>query len=141
MAKDNILIELVQEIDLLRAYNALRTDECGGIDVFIGTVRNESKGRQVVKLVFEAYEPMALAEMQKIATAAYTGWPLSGVVMQHVTGEKKVGEPVVIVGASSAHREAAFEACRFLIDELKKTVPIWKKEFYEDGSVWVNAHP
>jgi molybdopterin synthase catalytic subunit len=79
--------------------------------------------------------------MKKIADRAAERWPLSRIVMHHVTGEKAVGDAVVVVGASSAHRQAAFEACRFLIDELKATVPIWKKEFYTDSSIWVAAHP
>lgn len=134
-------IELVRNIDLSRACNALQADDAGGINIFIGTVRNHAKGKEVEKLFFEAYEPMALRIMKEIAQKAATRWSLNGIVMQHVLGEKTVGEPVVIIGASSAHRDAAFEACRFLIDELKTSVPIWKKEFYADSSIWVNAHP
>jgi len=134
-------IELVENIDLAKAYAALQADEAGGVNLFIGTVRNHAHGKDVLKLVFEAYEPMALKEMEKIAAKAQQQWPLSGVVMQHALGEKNIGEAVVVVGASSAHRAASFEACRFLIDALKATVPIWKKEYYADSSVWVNAHP
>ena len=135
------MIAIVPQIDPAEAYGRLQAPEAGGMAVFIGTVRDHAQGKAVVKLVFEAYEPMALSEMRKIAAAAEGRWPLSGLVMQHVVGERQIGEAVVLVGAASAHRAAAFEACRFLIDELKARVPIWKKEFYTDSSIWVAAHP
>ncbi|WP_207430221.1 molybdenum cofactor biosynthesis protein MoaE [Sabulibacter ruber] len=136
-----MLIKLVEEVDVTEAYHYLQSPSAGGIDIFIGTVRDHAQGKEVTKLVFEAYAPMALKEMQKIAEAAQQQWPIEKLVMLHAVGEKLVGEPVVIIGVASAHRDAAFTACRFLIDELKKTVPIWKKEYYQDNSVWVNAHP
>ena len=136
-----MLIEIVDRIDLNRAYAYLQDPAAGGMNLFVGTVRNHAGGKEVQKLVFEAYEPMALSEMKKIGGRAAAKWPLSKIVMLHVVGERQVGEAVVVVGASSAHRAAAFEACRFLIDELKATVPIWKKEFYSDSSIWVAAHP
>ncbi|RNI27569.1 molybdenum cofactor biosynthesis protein MoaE [Rufibacter immobilis] len=136
-----MLIRIVDQVDLQEAYQYLQAPTAGGIDLFIGTVRDNAKGKNVVKLVFEAYAPMALKEMRKIADRAQAQWPLERLVMLHAVGEKRVGEPVVIIGVASAHRDAAFTACRFLIDELKKTVPIWKKEYYQDNSVWVNAHP
>jgi molybdopterin synthase catalytic subunit len=136
-----MLIEIVDHIDLARACEYLRDPAAGGLDLFVGTVRNQAGGKEVLKLEFEAYGPMALSEMRKIGSRAAARWPLSKIVMLHVLGKRKVGEAVVLVGASSAHRAAAFEACRFLIDELKTTVPIWKKEFYSDSSVWVAAHP
>lgn len=134
-------IRIVEHIDLNEAYAALRTPQAGAVNLFIGTVRNHSKGKEVVRLDFEAYDAMAIRQMEIIAGQANEKWPLEKLVMIHAVGTKDPGEPVVVVGVSSAHREASFEACRFLIDELKKTVPIWKKEFYEDNSVWVNAHP
>lgn len=136
-----MLIEIVPEIDLDRAFRHLQAGGAGGIDIFIGTVRDHANGKEVRLLEFEAYIPMALLEMQRIGQKAMEKWALERIVIQHVTGKKKVGEPVVITGASSAHRAAAFEASRFLIDELKKTVPIWKKEYYADSSIWVNAYP
>lgn len=136
-----MLIEIVEQIDLTAAFRHLRSSGAGGIDIFVGTVRNQANGRKVAKLEFEAYVPMALKEMRAIAERASALWQLEEVIVMHVTGVKEVGEPVVLTGASAPHREAAFEACRFLIDELKKTVPIWKKEYYQDGSIWVNAHP
>ena len=136
-----MLIKIVDHIDLTEAYQYLQSPAAGAVNLFIGTVRNHSHGKEVVKLAFEAYEAMALKEMQKIAVTAQEKWLLDEVVMIHATGDKAPGDAVVITGASSVHRKASFEACQFLIDELKKTVPIWKHEFFKDNSVWVNAHP
>jgi molybdopterin synthase catalytic subunit len=115
--------------------------ESGGIDVFIGTVRNATKGKKVIKLEFEAYELMAVAEMEKIAKQAFEKWPVQKVLIHHRTGVLEVGEVPVVIAVSAAHRAAAFDACRYIIDTLKQTVPIWKKEIFEDGEVWVAAHP
>ncbi len=119
----------------------IMSPESGGIDVFIGTVRNVTKGKPVVRLEFEAYEPMALAEMEKIAKQAFEQWPVQKALIHHRIGVLQVGEVPVIIAVSAAHRAAAFEACRYIIDTLKQTVPIWKKEIFEDGEVWVAAHP
>jgi len=119
----------------------IMSPESGGIDVFIGTVRNVTKGKPVIRLEFEAYEPMALAEMEKIVKQAFSQWPIQKVLIHHRTGILQVGEVPVIIAVSAAHRAAAFEACRYIIDTLKQTVPIWKKEIFEDGKVWVAAHP
>ena len=115
--------------------------DCGGIDVFIGTVRNLTKGKTVVRLEFEAYEKMAISEMRKLCEQAFEKWPAQRIAMHHRTGILQVGEVPVIIAVAAAHRDAAFEACRFLIDTLKKTVPIWKKEVFNDGEVWVSATP
>jgi len=117
------------------------TPESGGIDVFIGTVRNATKGKKVLRLEFEAYEPMALKEIEKIAAKAFEKWPVQKLLVHHRVGVLEVGEIPVIIAVSCAHRDAAFEACRFVIDTLKQTVPIWKKEVFEDGETWVAAHP
>ena len=136
-----MLIKIVETINVEEAYRYLQSQFSGAINLFVGTVRNHSNDKEVTKLVFEAYEPMAIKEMEKIATVAQAKWSLTEVLMIHATGEKMPGEIAVITGASSAHRKASFEACEFLIDELKKTVPIWKHEWYKDGSCWINAHP
>jgi molybdopterin synthase catalytic subunit len=136
-----MLIKIVDYIDLNEAYAYLQTPVSGAVNLFVGTVRNHSHNKEVVRLVFEAYEGMALKEMRKIGEAAQQQWQLDKIVLIHAVGEKQPGEAVVITGASSVHRKASFEACQFLIDELKKTVPIWKHEFFKDNSVWVNAHP
>jgi molybdopterin synthase catalytic subunit len=123
------------------AIDWIMSPESGGIDIFIGTVRNATQGKPVVRLEFEAYEPMALSEMEKIAKQAAEKWPVQKVLIHHRTGILEVGEVPVIIAVSAAHRAAAFEACRYIIDTLKQTVPIWKKEVFEDGEVWVAAHP
>jgi len=115
--------------------------QAGGIDVFIGTVRDATKGKTVIKLEFECYEAMAIKEMEKIATQAFDKWPIQKILLHHRTGTLQIGEIPVIIAVAAAHRAAAFEACRYIIDTLKQTVPIWKKEFFEDGEVWVAAHP
>ncbi len=109
--------------------------------MFIGTVRDATKGRAVLRLEFEAYDSMALREMRKIAEQAFEQWPLQAIAMHHRTGVLQIGEVAVVIAVSAAHRDAAFGACRFVIDTLKQTVPIWKKEVFEDGEVWVAAHP
>lgn len=113
----------------------------GGINVFIGTVRNHTKGKKVVRLEFEAYEAMAMSEMQKIADEVLTKWPVDRILIHHRVGALEVGEVPVVIVVSAAHRAAAFDACRYAIDTLKETVPMWKKEVFEDGEEWVAAHP
>ncbi len=121
--------------------NSVSSAQSGGIDVFIGTVRDHTKGKRVVHLEFEAYEPMALLEMQKIADKASEIWPVHAIALHHRTGTLVPGAIAVIIAVAAAHRTAAFEACRFAIDSLKESVPIWKKEVFNDGEVWVAAHP
>lgn len=135
------VIEIVDEIDTAKVYAELRDANSGGICVFVGAVREFTNNEEVVALEFETYKTMALKEMEKIADSALEKWSLNKVVMRHAVGEKVVEEPVVVVGASSAHRDACFEACRYLIDTLKETVPIWKKEKFKNKTVWVSAHP
>ncbi len=137
-------------IDIQLLNEALSTDSClkfiqsdqsGGSCIFIGTVRDNTKGRNVVHLEFEAYAPMAISEMRKIAENALKKWDIEKVAIHHRTGLLKIGEIPVIIAVSAPHRKAAFEACQYCIDTLKETVPIWKKEIFEDGEVWVAAHP
>jgi molybdopterin synthase catalytic subunit len=135
------VIEIVDLIDTAKVYAELSDAKSGGICVFVGAVREFTNNEEVVALEFETYKSMALKEMEKIADNALEKWSLNKVVMRHAVGEKGVEEPVVVVGASSAHRDACFEACRFLIDTLKETVPIWKKEKFKNKTVWVSAHP
>ena len=115
--------------------------QAGGIDVFIGTVRDATKGKKVIKLEFETYKAMAIKEMEKISEKAFSQWPVQKILIHHRTGTLQVGEIPVIIAVAAVHRDAAFDACRYIIDTLKQTVPIWKKEFFEDGEVWVAAHP
>ncbi len=135
------IIEIVDIIDASQVFTELSDTQSGGICVFVGTVREHTKGEEVVSLEFETYKKMALKEMDKIAKEAMEKWKLNKVIIRHAVGFKKVEAPVVVVGASSAHRDACFEACRYLIDTLKETVPIWKKELFKNKTVWVSAHP
>jgi len=135
------IIELTNSIDTTGVYEELAHPLSGGICVFIGAVRQITRNEEVTGLFFEAYESMALKQMNEIADLAGQKWPLNKVVIKHVVGGKGVKEPVVIVGASSGHRDASFEACRFLIDTLKAQVPIWKKESFKNKEEWVTPHP
>lgn len=130
-----------EKLDLNTCYSFVTDDSCGGIAAFIGTVRNDTKGKEVIQLDFSTYKPMAIKEMQKIADAALEKFPIVKIAIHHAEGMLQIGAIPVIITASSKHRKAAFEACKFAIDTLKETVPIWKKEYFEDGEVWVNAHP
>lgn len=138
---EKLTIEIVDHIDTAKVYGELSHPQSGGTCVFVGSVREFTDNQEVVALEFETYKNMALKEMDKIAMEAIAKWNLNKVLIRHAVGAKKVEEPVVVVGASSAHRTACFEACRFLIDTLKEKVPIWKKEIFKNKSVWVSAHP
>lgn len=135
------IIEIVDRLNVDGVYKELSHPQSGGICVFVGTVREFTNNEEVVSLEFETYKVMALKEMRKIADQAVEKWQLNKVVIRHVVGVKEIEEPVVVIGASSAHRDACFEACRFMIDTLKETVPIWKKEIFKNKTVWVSAHP
>lgn len=129
------------KLDREAIIKSVETDEAGGVSVFIGTVRNTTKNKAVVRLEFEAYEEMALKEMLKISEQINKKWPIFQIAIHHRTGVVNVGEDAVVIAVSSAHRKEAFAACQFAIDALKQTVPIWKKEIFEDGEEWVSAHP
>lgn len=128
-------------LDIMACIDRVASKQSGGTDVFIGAVRDSTDGKKVLRLEFEAYEPMALLEMRKIAEKVLELWPVHAVSIWHRTGILTAGEIAVVIAVSAAHRGAAFEACRYIIDTLKETVPIWKKEVFEDGEVWVAAHP
>lgn len=115
--------------------------EAGGSVVFIGTVRKTTNGKTVKGLDFEAFEPMAVKEMTKIALYLKEHWQALKVCIHHRIGSLDIGEIPVIIAVATPHRDAAFEACKYAIDTLKRSVPIWKKERFEDGEVWVSAHP
>ena len=121
--------------------NLVKTDDSGAVNVFIGTVRNSTQNREVVKLVFEAYENMAIKELQKIADQIKSRWPVNEIAIHHRVGELAIGDIPVVIAVSTAHRQQGFEACQFAIDTLKMAVPIWKKEIFADGEEWVSAHP
>ena len=113
----------------------------GGINVFVGNVRDQTQGKTVQRLEFEAYVPMAEQELRKIAEQAVEAYQLTRIALHHRLGTLYPPETAVLIAAAAPHRDAAFAACRFAIDTLKQTVPIWKKEIFTDGEVWVAAHP
>ena len=122
-------------------YPLLQSDEAGGICLFIGTIRNKNLNKEVKALDFEAYSPMAVKQIERLIEAARAQWPLNNVVVIHRTGALDIGDIAVLIGVSSVHRPEAFASCQWLIDHLKKEVPIWKNEFYEDGSNWLVPNP
>src|SRR5262249_1134148 len=111
----------------------------GAVVTFDGCVRNHSHGRKTLYLEYEAYESMALEKMREIAVSLHTLFAIDGVAIAHRLGRLQIGDTSVFIAVSAPHRKAAFEACRHAIDTLKKTVPIWKKEFFEDGAVWADG--
>ena len=113
----------------------------GGIVSFSGAVRNQARGREIRHLEYEAYPGMAEQEMEKICDAAERRWPGVRVAMAHRVGHLEIGDLAVVIAVAAPHRAEAFEACRFAIDTLKETVPIWKKEFATDGDYWVDDRP
>jgi molybdopterin synthase catalytic subunit len=117
------------------------SDADGALCVFVGTVRDLNRGRRVLRLEYEAYETMALPLMEGIAAEARRRWPVTDVRIVHRLGTLGIGEASVAVAVASPHRDEAFAACRYAIDTLKQTVPIWKKEFYADGSAWLDDVP
>jgi MoaE-MoaD fusion protein len=119
----------------------LEKPEDGAIVIFDGIVRNSSRGRRTLYLDYEAYEQMALKELQELANQALQKFAIRNVAMIHRLGRIEIGESSVLIAVFSAHRAAAFDACRWVIDTLKRTVPIWKKEYFEDGVVWADGEP
>jgi molybdopterin synthase catalytic subunit len=118
---------------------ALKAPEDGAVSVFEGIVRNHSAGRKTLYLDYEAYESMALAKLREIGAVMRARFSVNRVALIHRLGRLEIGETSVLIGVSSAHRAAAFDACRFGIDTLKRTVPIWKKEYFEDGAIWADG--
>jgi len=130
------MIRIVKKkIDVEEVVKSVTASEVGAVDVFIGTTRNHSDGRKVKFLEYEAYEPMAVKMLERIVDEAKNRWELVGTAIVHRVGKVNIGDASVVIAVSSAHRREAFQACRFLIDRLKQVVPIWKREFFEDGTV------
>ena len=138
--EDVEFVAIVREpIDTRALVARLQRAEDGAVVVFEGVVRNQSGGKATRYLEYEAYEPMALDQMRTLAREARQRWPIDRIAIQHRLGRLEIGEASVVIVVTSAHRHPAFEACRHTIDRLKKTVPIWKKEHFADGAVWVEG--
>lgn len=121
--------------------DAVQSERAGAVDVFIGTVRNHNKNKEVVRLEFEAFDAMAVKKMKELAEEASRRWPVEKIAIVHRKGILEIGDIAVVIAVATPHRKDAFEACRWVIDTLKKVVPIWKKEIYENGEEWLEAHP
>lgn len=128
-----------KSIDLQQLVRDVADPGAGAIATFIGTTRNSNEGRSVVALDYDGYREMAEKELARIGAEARAKWPICRIAIVHRLGPVQIGEASVMIAVSSAHREAAFAACRFAIEEIKKTVPIWKKEAYEGGEIWIGT--
>jgi len=136
------LVKIVREkIDPHQIVPPMERPEDGAIVMFDGIVRDHSRGRRTLYLDYEAYEEMALKQMRGLAAQAMEKFAIRNLAIVHRLGRLEIGESSVFIAVFSAHRAAAFEACRWIIDTLKKTVPIWKKEHFEDGAVWADGEP
>jgi MoaE-MoaD fusion protein len=130
-----------EPINTQKVLDQLKQPEDGAVVVFEGVVRNNTRGRRTLYLDYEAYESMALKQMQSLAEQALADFKIRDAVIIHRLGKLEIGETSVLMVVVSAHRAAAFDACHWLIDALKRTVPIWKKEYFEDGAVWADGEP
>jgi MoaE-MoaD fusion protein len=138
----NVSVALTRErIDADQIVAAAKSGEDGAVVVFDGIVRNHTRGRRTLHLDYEAYEEMAVGQMRALGLKARERFAITQVTMLHRLGRLEIGETSVLIVVASAHRSAAFEACRWLIDTLKQTVPIWKKETFADGAVWAPGDP
>ncbi|HLH31885.1 MAG TPA: molybdopterin converting factor subunit 1 [Terriglobia bacterium] len=140
VARPGELYQITHEvIEAQKVARHLLRPEDGAICVFDGVVRNNSKGKRTLHLVYEAYDKMALKKMEEIGVFVREAWEIGCIAIVHRLGHLEIGETSVAVIVTSPHRRAAFDACHYAIDKLKKVVPIWKKEYFEDGEVWVEG--
>ncbi|MAU25036.1 molybdenum cofactor biosynthesis protein MoaE [Chloroflexi bacterium] len=139
--KDNKKFEIILTNELLEVNDFIKTD-FGTIDgsevIFLGITRDNNFDRNVSKLFYESYQDMAIIEIEKIIYDIFNQWQISFIKVTHRLGEVFPSELSMILSVKSKHRKESFEASQYFVDELKKTVPIWKKEFFEDGTVWIN---
>jgi molybdopterin synthase catalytic subunit len=136
---DDLFLLTREPIDHAVLVAHVRAAEDGAVVTFDGCVRNHSHGRRTLYLDYEAYESMALAKIREISAAIHEKFAIHRVAIAHRLGRLQIGETSVFIAVSAPHRRAAFDACRFAIDTLKHTVPIWKKEYFEDGAVWADG--
>ena len=137
---DNLIEITDKPIDVPKIIAAAERDDCGGLSVFLGTVRNHSHGKEVERLEYEAYPAMAGKMIQRIIDEISESWDIRAAAVSHRTGILSIGEVAVVIAIASPHRKAAFEACQYTIDRLKEIVPIWKKEVAVDGETWISSH-
>ena len=138
--KNPILCKITQSpINMQELADFVADPAAGAMATFVGMTRNTNEGRQVTRLEYECYPGMAEKEMEKIAAEVLRRWPIKKIAMVHRLGRVDIGEASVAIAVSSGHRHAAFEACHYAINQLKETVPIWKKELYEGGELWIGS--
>ncbi len=140
MSKTSFVL-MHEPLSIQNVQDFIAQDNAGAQVIFVGTVRDQSLGKTVTALEFEAYEPMALKELEKIADEIEEKWPVEKIALHHSLGRILTGQPAVIAAISSKHRKEAFEACEYLMNRLKQSVPIWKKEIFDDGEEWVSNTP
>ena len=134
------MISIVSDsINVDAVLQSVAVPEAGAIGVFIGTTRDHSDGKRVMRLEYDAYVPMAEKMMAQIEKEIRSRWEIHKISMIHMIGKLEIGVPSVVIAVSSSHRKEAFEASRYAIERLKSIVPIWKKEFFEDGEIWVES--
>ncbi len=134
------MVELVSEtISVDKILWQVEDQSTGAVSIFMGRVRNRANGREVKEMDYEAYAEMVIKQMGEIEREAKNRWPVKKIVIVHRTGRLQLGELSVVIAVACPHRKEAFEACRFAIDKLKDTVPIWKKEYFVDGESWVEG--
>ena len=134
------MFELTRDtINIQKITESVQKPEDGAVVVFDGVVRNHSKGKAVRYLEYDAYETMAISKLEEVGTRAKSQYEIRDIAIVHRLGHMEVGECSVVIVVASAHRGPAFDACRFAIDTIKEIVPIWKKEFYENGEVWIEG--
>ena len=140
VCKSSDFFELTTDpIDVGTVARRVVLPQCGATVTLDGYAREWTKGRRTLHLVYEAYEPMALSELKRLASQAHGKFDIAHIGIVHRTGRLEIGETSVVISVSAPHRRAAFEACEWAIRELKRTVPIWKKEVFEDGEIWVEG--
>jgi MoaE-MoaD fusion protein len=139
-AVDPDVFQLIrQKVNSAEIAEHVKAPEDGAVVLFDGIVRNNSRGRRTLYLEYEAYEPMALAKIRELGAQIREKFPIHRLVIVHRLGRLEIGESSVVIAVSSPHRATAFDACRFAIDTLKRSVPIWKKEYFSDGAVWADG--
>lgn len=140
-AGDDIVRIGPEPLDAAALSAVVRRDASGAVASFVGVVRNEHQGRRVHHLVYEAYPPMAEREMRRIVADIRSRWVITAVALVHRTGRLEIGEASVAVAVAAPHRREALEACAFAIERIKQDVPIWKKEFSDEGQEWIIGDP
>jgi molybdopterin synthase catalytic subunit len=137
--RDSSFQVTTEPLDVTRAAAAVSAADCGAVATFIGLVRDHNAGRRVLYLDYECYEPLAIKAFERIAAEAREQWPAARLAIAHRTGALQIGEASVVIAAGSAHRADAFSACRYAIERIKQIAPIWKREYFEGGDVWIEG--